>query len=85
MKAGTTKSGFKFEVDAEILESWDFVELLAEVEDNPLKSVALLKMLLGDKQVLALKEHLGNKPKATEMLGALTEIMNAIGTEAKNS
>ena len=84
MRTGKTKSGFEFEINNDVLESWEFVELLAETEDNPLKSVALLKLLLGEKQANELKKHLGGKPKAAEMFNALTDIMNVLGDNAKN-
>lgn len=85
MKKGKTESGFEFTVDEEILESWEFVELLAEVDENTLKSVSLLKLLLGKEQIDKLKEHLGGKPKAADMFTALKDIMNSLGDDVKNS
>lgn len=85
MRTGKTKSGFKFKIDQEILESWDFVDLLSEVDENPLKSVTLLKMILGTDQIEALKKHLGGKPKAEDMFNVLNEILTSIGDDVKNS
>lgn len=85
MRKGKTISGFEFTVDDEILESWEFVELLADVDENMLKSVNLLKLLLGKDQVDKLKEHLGGKPKAKDMFTALKEIMDSLGDSTKNS
>lgn len=85
MKTGKTASGFKYEVDSDVIESWDFIELLAEVEDNALVSVKLLKMILGEEQTKALKAHLGGKPKAEDMFNALNEIIIDIGNNTKNS
>lgn len=84
MRTGTTKSGFKYTIDASVIESWDFMELLAEVDDNPLKAVNLLKMILDDKQITELKEHLGGKPKASEMFTILNEILVSLGDDSKN-
>ena len=38
MLKGKTKTGFEYEFDEKILKNYELVELLAEVDDNPLVS-----------------------------------------------
>lgn len=77
MRKGKTKSGFEFEIAEETLESWELLETINEVEDEPLKVVKLINLLLGTEQKKALIKHLGGKPSIFEMNAAITEIFNA--------
>lgn len=61
MIKGKTKSGFNFEIDEEVVNDYEFIEVLADVDENPLKSPKLFKMLLGDEQTNKLKEHIKAK------------------------
>lgn len=58
MIRGKTSSGFEFKIDEDQLKNYEFVELVAEVDENELLMPKLLKMLLGDKQVKTLKNHI---------------------------
>lgn len=86
MLKGKTKSGFKFEVTDEALNNYELIEILADVDTNPLLVPKLVKMLLGAEQAQALKDHLrtdeGIVP-ADAMSDAVGEIF-ASG-KAKNS
>lgn len=77
MIKGKTKSGFEFEISAETLESWELLELINAVEDEPVKIVKLVTLLLGNEQKKKLIEHLGGHPSIQQMNAAITEIFDA--------
>lgn len=56
MIKGETSTGFKFEIDERALQNYELIEVLTDVDDNPLLVPKLVKMLLG-KQSENLKEH----------------------------
>ncbi len=45
---GTTSSGYHYEIPVARLKSYDFVEIMAENEENPLVFPKLVSFLLGD-------------------------------------
>ncbi|RHM59654.1 hypothetical protein [Coprobacillus sp. AF33-1AC] len=82
MIKGITKSGFRFRVDENKLD-WSVMELLSEIEENPLKMVQLAKKILGNVQYDELKKHCktkrGNIP-IDRIEKELTEILNTKST-----
>ena len=80
MLKGVTKSGFRFSINENVMNDWEMMEKLAEMEDNPLASVAVIKKMLGKNQYEALKSHLKKKNGriTTEaMMECFTNFMNA--------
>ncbi|VTS14169.1 phage protein [Streptococcus pseudoporcinus] len=57
MISGTTKSGFEYKISEARLKNYELVELLAEVDTNPLLLPKLVKVMLGDKLANKLKDH----------------------------
>ena len=57
MLKGTTKSGFKFEIDDKRLNNYELLEAISEVEESPLALPRVIKLLLGDNKAKALKNH----------------------------
>ena len=57
MLKGTTKSGFKFEVEDKRLNNYELLEAISDVEDSPLALPRVIKLLLGDSKAKALKNH----------------------------
>ena len=57
MLKGTTKSGFKYEVQDEALNDYELFELISEVDENPLILPKLILKLLGEKQKNNLITH----------------------------
>lgn len=55
---GITKSGFAFEIQEESLDNYELLEVMAEVDTNPLLVPKLVTMLLGETQKKKLMEHL---------------------------
>ena len=85
MIQGKTNSGFKFEIDESQLKNYEFVELVAEVDENELLMPKLLKMLLGD-QVKALKDHIRDESGIVPIEKMVTEIKDIFeNAQVKNS
>lgn len=82
MKKIKLNDGYELKIDESIVESWEFMELLSEVEDKPLKSVQLVKLLLGE-QIGGLVEHLGGHPKAEEMMEVTRYIIEHFNDDSK--
>lgn len=76
---GKTKSGFKYQIQKERVEDYEFIELIGEVEENPTLMPKVLKMLFGKEQTEKLKEHLrteeGFVPTA-KMFEEFVEVLN---------
>lgn len=86
MITGKIGCGFEYKIDREVLESWEVLEAINEVEDNPVRIVKLVNVLLGEKQKKSLIKYLGGHPSAKEMSDAITEIFHNAkeNAEAKN-
>lgn len=83
---GKTKSGFSYQIQKEQVENYEFMELIGEVEDNPVLFPKVIKMLLGKEQVDSLKDHLRTEDgfvPAGKMIEEFKEIMN--NPKLKNS
>jgi hypothetical protein len=83
---GKTRSGFEFEFDRENLDM-ECIDMLGELEDNPLSVGKILKHLLGKEQKKRLYDSLRNErghvpPDKT--MEAFTDILNT-SDESKNS
>lgn len=86
MLKGKTESGFEYEVSDAAMNNYELVEVLAEVDTNPLLLPRLVKKLLGEEQKDKLLEHLrtkdGNVP-IDAISAEITEIFQS--GKAKNS
>ena len=86
MLEGTTKSGFNFKVADESLNDFELIEVLSEVDVNPLLLPRLVKMLLGDEQKKALMDHLRTEKGNVPLDAMSDEIMEIFQTGSlKNS
>ena len=88
MLKGKTKSGFEFEIDETRLDDMEFVEALADVEENFLKFPKVCNILLGEEQKKRLYDHLraeAGKVPVQLMSETITEIMILAGNSTKNS
>ena len=87
MKDIKLANGFEYSIDDSVLDDMEFVDLLADTEDDPLKIGRVALMLLGKEQKKNLYDHLrtddGRVP-VTSMNDAIEKIFNALGDEAKN-
>lgn len=86
MLKGKTKSGFEFSIDDETLNNYELLEVISEVDGNPLKLPQLMTMLLGVKQAKSLKDHVRNEKGMVPMDLIQTEIQEIFqsGSKLKN-
>ena len=47
---GKTSTGFEFDIEDERLDDMELVDIMAEIDENPLLMPKLCKMLLGEEQ-----------------------------------
>lgn len=83
---GKLKDGFEVEIKEESLNSWEFLEMLSDIDDgNAGLIVKVARMFLGD-DLEKLKDHIRKDGKipADAMIGALSELMES-AQEPKNS
>lgn len=87
MLKGISESGFEFEIDEEVLDDWEMLELLQEIDDGSVGKIAkAIVFLLGKEQYEKLKNFIkarDGKIKASVMIDEFTSIMNA-NKEVKN-
>ena len=74
MAKGKTETGFKFEVNDNIAEDYELIEMIAEVDENPLVTPKLLNKLLGAEQVKALKDHIREEDGTVNVYKMLAEV-----------
>ncbi len=88
MIKGKTKSGFEFEISKDVVNDYELVENLAELEDNPLILAKVIKQILGEEQTEKLKNHVRNEKgivPTDRMTQEIIEIFQNSGEEIKNS
>ena len=86
MLEGSTKSGFNFKVADETLNNFELIEVLSEVDSNPLLVPKLVKMLLGEEQKNKLSNHVRNEKGIVPIDSISNEIMEIFQSgQAKNS
>ncbi|NLY46800.1 MAG: hypothetical protein GX053_12565 [Tissierella sp.] len=79
MIKGKTKSGFEFEVPKKMLDNYELVENLSELESNPLLLTKIVVQILGKKQSEDLKDFLRDEDgivPVTKMEKEVTEILS---------
>lgn len=88
MVKGTTKSGFRFEVDPNAMNDMELVDVLADdTMDEAFRMSHVLKKLLPGNQRKALYDHVrkdGRVP-VDAVVAEVEEIFNAMGNAGKNS
>jgi len=87
MIKGETSSGFKYEIPEENLNNYELVEVLGELEENPLLISKTVTLLLGKEQREKLKDHLrteGGTVPTDKISEEIMEIFNS-QNESKNS
>ena len=52
-----TTTGFEFEIDERALQNYELLELLNDVDENPLLITKVTKMLIGAEATAKLKDH----------------------------
>lgn len=87
MIKGKTKSGFEYEILEENLNNYELVEVLGELEENPLLIARVVNLLLGKEQADRLKNHLRTENGTVPTDNMSEEIMEIFNSqnETKNS
>ncbi|EGC83566.1 hypothetical protein [Anaerococcus hydrogenalis] len=83
---GITKSGFRFSVDSEVFKDMEMLELIGEVDDNPILMPKLLEKMFGKKQKDNLYDFVRDD-KGSVPVEKISEIVKDIfeSKELKNS
>ena len=84
---GKTTTGFEFDIEDERLDDMELVDIMAEIDENPLLMPKLCKMLLGEEQKKRLYDHLRSEDGRVPIeatTNAIQEIVNSPG-DLKNS
>ena len=88
MIKGKTKSGFEYEISKDVVNDYELVENLAELEENPLLLGKIVNQILGKEQTARLKDHVRNEKgivPTDKMTQEIIEIFKNSGEETKNS
>lgn len=91
MKDVTTTTGFKIEVDEDNFDNMEFVELLAQAEDETKELMIApkaIEMTLGKEGKKALYNHVRDekgRPRASKAIEEFREIISLVGDGGKNS
>lgn len=72
---GKTKTGFEYTIERKRLNNYELVEMLTELDDNPLLLPKILKLLLG-KQNEALKDHVRDEEGLVDLERMNEEIVD---------
>lgn len=82
---GTTKSGFEYKIDKRRLDNYELFEKLRELEENPLKAVDVIELMLGDDKD-KLRDHLRDEDGFVSMEKMNEEILEIFNsqTDIKN-
>lgn len=84
---GKTSTGFEFDIEDERLDDMELVDIMAEIDENPLLMSKLCKMLLGEEQKKRLYDHLRSEDGRVPIeatTNAIQEIFSSPG-DLKNS
>ena len=77
---GKTSTGFEFDIEDERLDDMELVDIMAEIDENPLLMPKLCKMLLGEEQKKRLYDHLRSEDGRVPIeatTNAIQEIFNS--------
>ena len=87
MLRGITSSGFEFEIEEEILDDYDFLELLCQIDEGKTAlTCRMVDRLLGSEQKERLKKHIREslgRVSAKRLMAEVGEIFSAT-KEGKN-
>lgn len=88
MIKGKTSSGFNFEISKDVINNYELIENLGELDDNPIILGKIVKQILGKEQTGKLKDHIRNENGIVpidKMTQEIIGIFQSAGKETKNS
>lgn len=87
MIKGKTPTAFNFEIEEDVVDDYELLELIADVEEHPEKVVKLIPKVLGEKQKDKLIEHVkktnNGKCSVTSMMREMSAIFEGATTLKK--
>ena len=88
MKKGKTESGFKYEIDENIMDDMELVDALAAAQgDDPMQISVVVSKVFGPEQKKKLYDHVrtedGRVP-ITKVADTIKEIFESMGEDGKN-
>lgn len=88
MKKGKTTSGFKYEVDENVLDDMELIDAMAAAQgEDPTQISIVVRKVFGMEQKNRLYEHLrtpdGRVP-LTDVANIITEVIESLGDDGKN-
>ncbi len=88
MKKGKTQSGFKYEIDENILDDMELIDAMAAAQgEDPTQISTVVVKVFGTEQRKKLYDHLrtedGRVP-VTDVANIITEILESLGDDGKN-
>ena len=86
MIKGKTSIGFEYEIAEDVLNNYELVEAIGELDTNPLAITKIVNLLLGNEQKNALKEAVRDENgivSVTELTNQITEIFQNHGEVKK--
>jgi len=86
MLEGKLSNGFEYQISDDALNDYEVLEVISELKKDASQCVKLAKLLLGDEQHDALKEHckVDGKVKMDLMINSIDEILRN-NQQTKNS
>lgn len=87
MIKGKTKSGFAYQISEQRLNNYELIEAIQDIENNPLKIVNVVNLLLGRDLADKLKDHVRDKEGFVPSESLTNEIMEIFQNQSatKNS
>ncbi|WP_277679223.1 hypothetical protein [Gracilibacillus dipsosauri] len=84
---GKTSSGFDYIISEKRIENYELIEVISEVDENPLLLPKTVNLLLGKEQANKLKDHLRDEEGLVSSGRLSDEIMEIFNnqSETKNS
>lgn len=79
---GKTQSGFAYEIDEKRLNNYELLEVIGELEENPMVISKMVVMLLGKEQTVKLKDHLRDEEGFVSMDKMNEEITEIFQSQA---
>ena len=88
MKKGKTASGFKYEVDENVLDDMELIDAMAASQgEDPTQISVVVSKIFGDEQKKRLYDHVrsddGRVP-VTAIANVITEVLESMGDDGKN-
>lgn len=88
MKKGKTTSGFKYEIDENVLDDMELIDAMAASQgEDPTQISVVVSKIFGDEQKKRLYDHIrtddGRVP-VTDVANIITEVIESLGDDGKN-